>query len=241
MYYISQYFLEIRWRCMYIVWAFLCSFFTSYVYKYELFFIFCKPFLIFHTKFLFFELTEGLSTMIRIATLSSLCAIFPFILYQFWSFYIPSVYQSERDQYNTFFSFFLLCLLIEFYFVYSFLFPKICEFFMGFEIHSLDLPNVPTIECTPRIIGYVGYTVWIFAFFLFLFQLPFLAVIVFSKKVYSCYLLCDQRKGILFLCIFFSAFICPPDFLSQLLFTLSFYSTYECIIFLGFLYEPLKE
>ena len=117
MQYISYYFFELRLRSMYILFAGILSLAFSYIYKYELFYLISKPFLLFSTQFLFFELTEGLYTMIHIVSVISFGVLIPYSIYQFWSFSIPSYYRFERKKIRRFLWIFLFLFLIEFFFV----------------------------------------------------------------------------------------------------------------------------
>jgi sec-independent protein translocase protein TatC len=242
MQYISYYFFELRLRSMYTLFAGVLSVALSYMYKYELFYLVSKPFLLFSTQFLFFELTEGLYTMIHIVSVISFSVLFPYSMYQFWSFSIPSYYSFERKKFFRFLWIFVFLFLIEFLFVYWFLFPKLCEFFLSFEINSLEsqIERAPvSIEFTPRIASYIKLTIQLFSFFLLLFQLPFLFVGFFTKNILTSYNLCASRKFVFFVCVFFSAFISPPDIVSQLILSSVFYILYELIIFIGFFFESI--
>ena len=235
--YIYHYFFEIRLRALYIIFALILSFTFSYFYKYELFYLLSKPFLFFSNQFIFFDLTEGLYTMIRISGIVSFASIIPFMIYQFWSFSAPSFYIFERKKINFFLWFFLITFLLEFLFVYKFLFPKLCEFLLSFEIKSslsLEKFSIVSIEFSPRIASYIKLTIQLFSFFLLIFQLPFIFIGLFLKNILTSYNLCQQRKLVFFLCIFSSAFISPPDFLSQFFLSIIFYCLYEFIIFIGF-------
>ena len=117
MQYISYYFFELRLRGIYILFASLVTLALSYTYKYELFYLLSKPFLLFSTQFLFFELTEGLSTMIHIVSVISFGVVVPYSLYQFWSFSIPSYYKFERKKFLRFLWILLFLFLIEFFFI----------------------------------------------------------------------------------------------------------------------------
>jgi len=242
MQYISHYFFELRLRGMYTFFAGVLTIALSYMYKYELFYLISKPFLLFSTQFIFFELTEGLYTMIHIVSVISFGVIFPYSIYQFWSFSIPSYYSFERKKFFHFFWIFLFLFLIEFLFVYWFLFPKLCEFFLSFEINSVDsqIERAPvSIEFAPRIASYIKLTIQLFSFFLLLFQLPFVFVGFFAKNILTSYTLCASRKIVFLLCVFFSAFISPPDIVSQLILSSAFYILYELIIFIGFFFESI--
>lgn len=249
MQYISYYFFELRLRGIYTLFAGVSTLALSYIYKYELFYLISKPFLLFSTQFLFFELTEGLYTMIHIVSVVSFGIAFPYTIYQFWSFSIPSYYNFERKKFLYFLWIFIFLFLLEFLFVYWFLFPKLCEFFLSFEIHSLELHSgkqslkycqAPvSIEFAPRIASYIKLTIQLFSFFLILFQLPFLFVGFFAKNILTSYNLCASRKFVVLLCVFFSAFISPPDIGSQLILSSVFYILYELIIFIGFFFESI--
>ena len=242
MQYISYYFFELCLRGIYTLFAGVLCVALSYMYKYELFYLISKPFLLFSTQFLFFELTEGLYTMIYIVSVISFVTVIPYGIYQFWSFSIPSYYSFERKKFFRYIWIFLFLFLIEFFFIYCFLFPKLCEFFLSFEINSLEsqIEKAPvSIEFTPRIASYIKLTIQVFSFFLLLFQLPFLFVGFFIRNILTSYNLCVSRKFVFFLCVFFSAFISPPDILSQFILASVFYSIYELIIFIGFFFESI--
>lgn len=242
MQYISYYFFELRLRSIYTLFAAMISIILSYMYKYELFYLISKPFLLFSTQFLFFELTEGLYTMIHIVSVVSFSVVFPYGIYQLWSFSIPSYYRFERKNLFRYFWIFIFLFLIEFLFVYWFLFPKLCEFFLSFEIYSLEsqIEKAPvSIEFTPRIASYIKLTIQLFSFFLLLFQLPLVFVGFFTKNILTSYNLCATRKFVFLLCVFFSAFISPPDIVSQLILSSVFYILYELIIFIGFFFESI--
>lgn len=234
--YISSHFSEIRLRFSYITLAFLFSLFCSYINRNEFLYLTCKPFLKFYTKFLFFELTEAFYTTITLSIIISVLSIVPYSFYQLWSFSIPGRYKFERRKFSNLLKIFILVFVIEFVLIYNFIFPLICEFFISFEIKSLNSPLL-SIEFTPRIQSYIGLLLKLFSTFLFLFQLPFVFFYLFTTKFINCYTLCEHRKVLLFLVLVFSSLISPPDFVSQLLVSGVFYLMYEFIVFLGFFFD----
>jgi sec-independent protein translocase protein TatC len=237
MHYLSHYFFEIRLRIIYTIIASILSLFVSYLYKYEIFYLFSKPFLVFSNQFIFLDLTEGLYSMIRISGIISIITTIPYIIYQIWSFLIPSYYLYERQKFNKILMIFGIAFCIEFFFIYWILFPKFCEFLVSFEIKSLISNHnnlLVSIEFSPRIESYIKLTTQLFSFLLFIFQFPLIFFILFIKKLISSYTLCEQRKIYFFFSILVSALFSPPDFLSQLLLSSILYIFYEFIIFIGF-------
>lgn len=238
MQYINYYFFEIRWRLSYIILAFILSISISYFHKYELFYLVSKPFLFLSNQFIFFEVTEGLYSMIRISSIVSLVSMIPYIIYQFWSFYIPSCYEFERKRINFLLYVFSFFFLFEFFIIYWFLFPKLCEFLLSFEMKSVHQSfSSLSLEFAPRITPYLTLIVKVFAFLLLVFQFPLLFIGLFRKHIVSSYNLCFQRKLSFFCCVLVSALISPPDFMSQLILSCIFYLIFELIIFIGFLFE----
>lgn len=241
MQYISHYFYEIRLRVFYCILACLTSLLLSYIYKYELFYLFSKPFLIFSRQFVFLELTEGLSTMIYVSTSISILASIPYFVYQFWGFIIPSYYIVERKKLNFFLWSFFILLMGEFCFIYWFLFPKLCEFLVSFEMKSINNISPLSIEFTPRIASYIKITVQLFSLFLLFFQFPWVFISLFTKKILTSTNLSKQRKFVFFLCLLVSALISPPDVISQVFISTILYSIYEVIILTGYIFQFLGK
>ena len=241
---LTFHFREGRLRFLYLSLSCIFSFIMSYIYKFELVYILSKPFLEFHTKFIFLDLTEALYTMIRISGVISFLSLLPLVFYHFWSFFIPSCYTFERKIINTLLCSFFFFFLLELVTIYFFIFPKICEFLMSFEIKSLENASlgknftVLSVELAPRIESYFQLISRFFFFFLSVFQLPFVFMLFYSKKWIHFSQLCEKRKYVFFFCILLSAFLSPPDFFSQSILCFFAYSMYEFIIFLGFFYEP---
>lgn len=133
---------EIKLRFIYCVFSFILTILVSYLFQYELLYLITRPFLELQQKFIFVELTEALYTIIRVCFFTSLILIIPFIMYQFWSFFIPSCYFSERTSINNFLFFFFILLILEILCVYFLIFPKICEFLSSFQLtNSAQCPT----------------------------------------------------------------------------------------------------
>ena len=98
MYYIYYYLQEIRLRIVYILLAFIWSFLVGYFYKYEFFYLLSKPFLKFHRNFIFFDFTEGLSTIIHIVGIVCFLLLFH-IFFIIFGVLVPQVgiFQNEID------------------------------------------------------------------------------------------------------------------------------------------------
>lgn len=251
---------EIKLRFIYSIFSLIITLLVSYIYQLELLYIITRPFLKLQQKFIFVDLTEALYTIIRICIYISIMLIIPYIIYQIWSFFIPSCYLSERNAINKFLIIFIILLCLEIFIIYFLLFPKICEFLLSFQINNplsstfekgistlnLDKNQITTsslviVELSARIESYVKLIIRLLIFILFFFQLPFFFVILYYNKICTGYDLCLNRKFIFFLCILFSAFISPPDIFSQSLIILFFIFIFEFLIFLGLIFQQKFE
>ena len=125
---------EIKLRFIYCLFSFIITLIVSYIFQLELLYLVTRPFLELQQKFIFVDLTEALYTIIRICIFTTLMLIIPFIFYQIWSFFIPSCYFSERISINNFLFVLIILLFLEICCTYFFLFPKICEFLLSFQL-----------------------------------------------------------------------------------------------------------
>ena len=243
--------LEIKLRLIYLIVSTICTFLISYNCRSELVFIIGKPFLELEQTFIFLELTEAFYTFIRISVIITMIIMIPFLLYHLWSFLIPSFYRMERNRFI--FALFLMIglFLSELLITYFFLLPKICNFLISFEITSTETLNTMwsnensinhggpliSVELTARIESYVDLLVKIFFIIFLFFQIPLCVCWLYSKKLVNVSSFYSNRKFLCLISLLGSAFLVPPDFLSQLVVTLCFLLIFEFLIFIGLFYD----
>lgn len=252
MQYIYHHINELKLRFLYSLFSLIITLFVSYIYKFELLYLITRPFLELQQKFIFVDLTEALYTIIRICICITLILIILYVVYQLWSFFIPSCYSSERLLINKFLVIFFVLLILEISCIYFLIFPKIFEFLSSFQItnslseNSLSnnfiinkhlATSLLTIELSARIESYVQLILRISIFILIFFQIPLLFIILYYNQLCNGYDLCINRKIVFFFCILFSAFISPPDVLTQFFIILIFSILFEFLIFLGLIFQ----
>jgi sec-independent protein translocase protein TatC len=202
-----------------------------------------KPFVESQQTFVFLELTEGFYTLIRISTLISFIVIIPFFIYHFWSFWISSFYKTQRIKLNFIIFFILFLLICEILLIYFLLIPKICKFLLSFEITSatqhsnLNVDPLISVEFTARIASYVKLIVKMSTLILLIFQLPLFLTFLYSKKICNVEMFSTNRKMLVFISLIFSAFLVPPEMITQLAVACFFYFIFEILIFIGFFFE----
>lgn len=230
-------YLEFKLRFFYFLLSFFGTLLTSYFYQLEILYIIGKPFLELQQKFVFIDLTEAFYTILYICSILTICITIPFFFYHLWSYFLPSCYVSERKIINNFLLLLFVLVCFEFFFVYIYIFPKICEFLLSFESKKSGLIM---IQLSARIQSYVSLLINFFLFLLAVFQIPFLFLGLYYKKMCTSYDLCKNRKIVFFTFLLISAFISPPDILSELIITLLFFFMYEFLICIGFFFLQNK-
>lgn len=234
---VYYHYLEIRYRLFYVFFSIFCAFITSYCYQLELMYLISRPFIQLNQTLQSTDIAEALATTFRLCIYLSIGICVINYIYQYWSFLVPSRYEFERKKLTLFLILISTLLILETYFIYFNLFPKICEIFSSFQIY-LDkpvnydnsiLPNdstgflysrqniVKIIEMSPRIESTVSSSIQIYFFLCLMFQIPILFILLFYLNYCNCFSICRYRKIIYFFIICFSALISPPDLASQLL------------------------
>lgn len=260
MQYIYYHIKEIKLRFVYCLFSFLLTLLVSYFFQYQLLYLVTRPVIELQQKFIFLDLTEALSTIIRVCFCVTIMVVIPYIVYHIWSFLIPSCYTSERLIVNSFIFFFFILTILELSCIYFFIFPFICEFLSSFQFHdTLQMKSfvphlgdsvwsntntiksieksVLVIELSARIQSYVKLLLRLLIFILFFFQIPFFFIIFYYNQFCSGYDLSINRKLYFFSCILFSALISPPDILSQSIIICVFLILFEFLIFLGLVFH----
>jgi sec-independent protein translocase protein TatC len=240
---IHHHFFEIKLRFFYLIISILCTFFMFYNHQIEIVYIIGKPFIELQQTFIFLELTEAFYTLLKISGIFTLVLLIPFFFYHFWSFFIPSFYNFQRKKINFFVVLFLCLFFCEILFTYFVLLPKICNFLLSFEIAS-ELENsgfhidpLISVEFTARFESYVKLLVKFFTIIFLLFQIPLCVCLLYSKKILHVYSFYHNRKILSLISLLLSAFLVPPDVLSQLIVALIFSIVFEFLIFIGLFFE----
>ena len=241
--YLHSYFYEMKLRSYYVLFSIISTFFICYYFQLETLYIIGKPFLQFQHTFVFLELTEAFYTLLRISTSLTFLLICPLLLYHFWSFFVPSLYQMEREKASRICVLFFILFLCEILFTYFFFLPKICDFLISFEMASgtetsgFNGTPLLSVEFTARLQSYVHLFFKILCGVLVLYQIPLCVIVFYSTRLIHVSSFYRNRKLLSLLALLVSAFIVPPDFLSQLALALFFYLLLEFLIFLGFFFE----
>ena len=237
------YFYEMRLRSYYVLFSTFSTFFICYSFQLEILYIIGKPFLEFQHTFVFLELTEAFYTLLRISTSLTFLLICPFLFYHFWSFFVPSLYKIEREKTSRLCVLLLSLLICEILFTYFFFLPKICDFLLSFEMASgtetsgFNGAPLLSVEFTARLQSYVHLILKILCGVLVLFQIPLCVVVFYSNKLLHVSSFYRNRKLLGLSALLVSAFIVPPDFVSQIVLALFFYLLLEFLIFIGFFFE----
>lgn len=241
----QYHFFELKLRGFYLILSALTTFLICWSHQLEIVYLLGRPFIQLNQTFIFLELTEAFYTLVKISFILTLFLLFPFTLYHFWCFLIPSFYQIERSKFNFFYRTFLIFVLTEFLFTYFFLLPLIFKFLLSFELSSASFENLTelskqplvSIEFTARIASYVTLIVKILTTVLVFFQIPFGVYLLYSKKLLKVSTFYLNRKYLAGISLLVSAFIVPPDLSSQLVLAFFFYILFEFLIFIGLFFE----
>jgi sec-independent protein translocase protein TatC len=231
-----NHFKEIRQRSVYLSLSFLLTFLTTYWYSFELIFLVVKPFLFYGKDFVFLDLHEAFYTTVYVCTLVSLLSILPLLLYQIWSFAIPSCYQKERGKIHLLLLFSFLTSLTLLSISYSSLLPFLSSFLLGFQVET----EFVTLHLQTRISSYVGWSTRLLGGIFCLSQLPTLLLLLFYWKASSGHALSRFRRHFLVASLLIAAILSPPEMIAQSLLAFSLLFFYELSIWTGFVYYSLS-
>lgn len=231
-----SHFVEIQYRLLYLFLSFCITFFTSYVYSFELLFLTIQTISI-PKYFIFTDLPEALQTTIFISILTTFHFLIPLSIYQIWSFFIPGFFFQERQKISKSIIFIFLIILFEGFFILFYIMPELFIFLSSFEIKKETI----TIQLEARILSTILLITKLYFYLLFFFQFPVILFLLFRFNILTAKKISKYRKFTYFFFVIFASFISPPDVFYQGIIAFSFIFLYEVGIWLGFIYEKLKN
>lgn len=229
----SSHFHEIRIRSIYLFFSFFFTFLICYKFSFELIYLFIKPFSFFSKNFIFTDLTEAFSILIKLCFLTTFFVILPLFFYQMWCFIIPSFFDKERKTLNYFLKLFCVLFILCFLLSYSFILPEIYKFFLNFEIQT----SIFNIHLEARISSYISKSLSLYFFLFVAFQFPFILYILYKYKKISPTFFSKNRKYIFFILTLVASILSPPDVMTQCFLIFLLLCISEVTIWSGFVFE----
>ncbi|MFZ7124839.1 MAG: twin-arginine translocase subunit TatC [Desulfobacterales bacterium] len=216
---------ELRKRLIVCFIAVGVGFAASYGFKEHLFQILVHPLVKVMGEgdtLIFTGLPEAFFTYLKVSFLAGIMIASPVILYQFWMFVAPGLYQKEKKLLLP------IVFLSTIFFVggslfgYFIVFPYGFQFFLSF--------STDTIRAMPSMKEYLGFAAKLLLAFGLVFELPLVLTFLARLGVVSVPFLKKNRKYALLLFFTGAAIITPPDVVTQIMMAIPLMILYEISI-----------
>jgi len=216
---------ELRKRLIACFIAVGIGFAASYGFKEYLFQILVRPLMqVMETgdTLIFTGLPEAFFTYLKVSLLSGLMLASPVIIYEFWMFVTPGLYDKERRILLPIVFLSSLFFIGGALFGYFIVFPWGFKFFLGFATE--------TIRPLPSMKEYLGFSAKLLLAFGFVFELPLVLTFLARIGVVSVEFLKKNRKYALLLFFAGAAILTPPDVVTQVMMAVPLMLLYEISI-----------
>lgn len=216
---------ELRKRLITCFIAVGIGFALSYGFKEDLFQILTQPLITVMQEgetLIYTGLPEAFFTFLKVSFLAGLMLASPVIIYQFWMFIAPGLYDREKRLLVP------IVLLSSVFFVggalfgYFIVFPYGFDFFLGFATE--------TIRPMPSMKEYLSFSAKLLLAFGLVFELPLVITFLAKLGIVSVPFLKKNRKYALLLFFVGAAILTPPDVVTQVMMALPLMVLYEISI-----------
>ena len=216
---------ELRKRLIVCFVAIGVGFCIAYGFKAKLFELLSQPLITVMgagDQLVFTGLPEAFFTYLKVAFLVGFILAVPVILYQFWMFVAPGLYEKEKRLMIP------IVFLSSFFFVggalfgYFIVFPYGFKFFLGFASEI--------IRPLPSMREYLSFASKLLIAFGLVFELPLVITFLAKLGIVSVDFLKKNRKYALLLFFIAAALITPPDVVTQIMMALPLMVLYEISI-----------
>ncbi|MBF0226879.1 MAG: twin-arginine translocase subunit TatC [Desulfobacterales bacterium] len=222
---------ELRDRLINCCVAVLIGFFVSYYFKETIFDILLKPLIAVMgkgEKIIFTSLPEAFMCYLKVSFLSGFMLSVPFILYQFWMFLAPGLYEKEKK------ILFPIVILSSFFFIggslfgYFVVFPFAFKFFLSFASD--------TIASLVSMNNYLSFAIKLLIAFGTVFEMPLIITCLAALGFIDHKFLARNRKYAILIIFIVAAILTPPDIMSQILMAIPLIGLYELSILGAFIF-----
>lgn len=229
---------ELRRRLIIAFIAVGVGFAAAYGFKEELFEILVRPLKMVMAEgdtLIFTNLPEAFFTYLKVSLLTGIGLASPVILYQFWMFVAPGLYDKEKRLLVPIMFLSTLFFVGGALFGYFVVFPYGFEFFLGFATE--------TIRPLPSMKEYLSFAAKLLIAFGIVFELPLVITFMAKLGIVSVPFLKKNRKYAVLLFFAGSALLTPPDVVTQVMMALPLMLLYEISIVGARVFgrKPLRE
>lgn len=201
------------------------GFCAAYGFKEKLFEILISPLVSVMGKdetLIFTGLPEAFFTYLKVALLAGIMLASPVLLYHFWMFVAPGLYQKEKKVFIPIIVLSALFFIGGSLFGYFIVFPYGFEFFLGFASDNL--------QAMPSMKEYLSFSSKLLLAFGLVFELPLVLTAMARIGIVTPEFLKKNRKYALLLFFIGAAIITPPDVVTQIMMAVPLMVLYEISI-----------
>ena len=201
---------ELRKRLIACAIAIGVGFVISYIFAEKLFQILIAPLkavLPAGDRLIFTALPEMFFTYLKVAFISGIMLVAPFIFYQLWLFIAPGLYKNEKRYVIPFVIASTILFVGGALFGYFVVFPFGFKFFISFTNEY--------VKALPSVKQYFGFAVKLLFAFGIVFELPVVIFFLTKMGVVTPALLRKNRKYAILLSFVVAAILTPPDVITQ--------------------------
>jgi sec-independent protein translocase protein TatC len=216
---------ELRDRILVCVIALGIAFIVTFYFKERIFDFLMQPFIKVmpaKSSFIFTYVTEAFLTYFKMSIVAAVFLSSPVILYEFWMFVAPGLYEKEKKYVVPFIFFGSVCFISGALFCYYVVMPTTYRFFVSYG--SEFVTPMPDLK------GYMSLTLRMLIIFGVIFELPLVAFFLSKIGVINHKLLSSKRRYAILAIFIVSAIITPPDIASQVLMAIPLWGLYELSI-----------
>ncbi len=181
------------------------------------------------------KLSGQFTTHINIALVSGVILAFPYVFWEFWSFFRPALYEKERKYARGAVSAASILFMTGILFGYFIIAPLSINFLSSYRVSETVLNQI-------NINSYIGSLTSVVLAAGITFELPIVVFFLSRIGVLTPEFMRKYRKHAIIVILVLAAIITPPDIFSQILVTIPLVFLYELSIFISVrVYKKRKE
>jgi sec-independent protein translocase protein TatC len=174
-------------------------------------------------EYVYISPQELLMQYFSVALLLGVIVTLPVILYHIWAFIQPGLRKNENSLFLAALFFGLICFCLGIIFAYKVMLPFMLRFLINVSIGS-------DITASISVQNYITFLLTIFMIFGVVFELPVVSVLLTQMGLLKVSWMKKGTRVVIIIIFLVSAFITPPDIVSQVMVAIPMIGLYELSI-----------